>query len=85
MNWITGLAILEVAFTSGLALLGWAYQSAKTEDQQTADFLRDTNDPRLDSFLETHGGPAMTAWDLFTDRAAMIREGVNRFGLRVTN
>ena len=80
MSWLTGFLVFEVAFTSAACLAGWAYQASKSEEQQTADLLRDTEDPRLASYLESIGGPPMTAWDLFIERAPIRRLANSMFG-----
>lgn len=64
MNWLMWVGVAEVAFVSAIMLAGWAYQASKSDAQHTVDLLRDTNDPRLASFLEEFGEPSVTAWDM---------------------
>jgi len=67
MSLMQAIVIFEIAFTTGIFLLGWAYQSSKTSEQRHLDWLRDTNDPRLAEYLAQHGDPTETLWDVMVD------------------
>lgn len=67
MSIVGGIVVFEVALTSGLFLLGWTYQSTKTDEQKHIDYLRDTEDPRLAEYVAKVGAP-LTMWDLALEK-----------------
>lgn len=67
MTLLQMIVVFEVAISSGVFLLGWAYQSSKTAEQHYLDWLRDTDDPQLAAYYAEHGDPTETLWDVMVD------------------